>query len=523
MNSKTFRHLVSLGLVVVVVVLAIVPTVQAQSQFLFQIIPPDGPYPVGRMQYLWVDETRPEVHTIDDETDQRELLVEVWYPAAPAEDAMFGPYMEPEMADLFSVMYGLPEGSVDLIASNAFPDAPLADALEQYPVLVLSPGFSAAPRQYSVLIEEMASYGYVVFAVSHPYVTTMTVFPDGRVIELINYNRMATLWAPRDVYDAEFTDVWVPDVMFVLDQITALNADDPDGIFTGRLLADRVGLMGHSQGARTISEACFLDARCAAAVNMDGGHSVSVDLGFDKPFMQITADNGITQFINAYEYSMEGLGQDYYVIMIPDTHHNSFLDEPYWLPLFYEDLRYQTDTLVSQYALLDYRLYIRSFFDRYVLEQEVPLLDGPSEDNPEVFFLKPDAPVNPPTAGAVPRVAVTGSEANRGEIEIGTADVWTYAGQAGEVLDIMLLADNPAGQTTTEQRQELGLLDTVLVVRAPDGSLLASNDDDRLSTNSLIDGLELPTDGEYVIEVRSYDNLNAGWYTLLVDTDRVSE
>ncbi|MBN1964382.1 MAG: hypothetical protein JW910_07035, partial [Anaerolineae bacterium] len=217
--------------------------VPAQAQGATRLVPPSGPFQVGRTAYQWVDEARAEVHT-DDPDDRRALLVEVWYPAEPAINALYAPYYDAPLADLFTEMYQVPGTNLHAVRSNAFAGAPVSGAQPVYPVILFDPGFSAAPRQYTILIEELASYGYVVFALSHPYVTTLTVFPDGGLIEPLNYDRLASLWAPQDIYQSEFEQVWVPDGLFALRQIEALNADDPQGLFAGRLDLDRLGVIG---------------------------------------------------------------------------------------------------------------------------------------------------------------------------------------------------------------------------------------------------------------------------------------
>jgi hypothetical protein len=120
----------------------------------------------------------------------------------------------------------------------------------------------------------------------------------------------------------------------------------------------------------------------------------------------------------------------------------------------------------------------------------------------------------PPTATPLPaRRAHVGTI--RGEIPVGGGEVWTYLGQAGEVLAIRAGADHPVN----EQQQQIGLLDTFVIVRAPDGSQLAEADDIAVSvlTDSAIEGLTLPEDGEYEIEVRSYKDLTGGPYTLTIE------
>lgn len=514
------KKVVSIGLLVSLLVLML-PLAQAQDSREFpQMFPPTGPYAVGRTAYHWSDETREEVHTPEDPDDVRELVVEVWYPAEPEPEADLGLYLQPPLAELFNQMHdttGFP-----LIRANVVQDAPLASDEDVYPVVVFDPGFSIAPREYSMLLEEIASHGYVVFGIYHPYVSRLTVYPDGRVIEPLSADRLASIWAPQERLDGEFEHMWLPDMLFVLDQIAATNEDDPKGQFTGRLDAGHVGLVGHSQGARTVSEVCLIDARCVAAINMDGRRSAEVDLTLTKPFMVMLADDGIKPFASLFENGFEALANDFYVIMIPRSNHMSFSDTAFWAPfVFPAETMDERGLAIAQVTLFDYRLYAVAFLDQYVRGLESPLLDGPSEEHMEVFFLARREPIDPPTAGVEPQPAVLGG--NVGEIAVGEAAVWAYEGTAGEVLDLWLMADNPAGRTTAEQREENNLMDTFLVVRAPDGNLLAANDDTRFGTDSALENLELPDDGVYHIEVRTWENQTGGGYSLIIESDQAAE
>ncbi|RMF81165.1 MAG: hypothetical protein D6737_05860 [Chloroflexi bacterium] len=133
----------------------------------------------------------------------------------------------------------------------------------------------------------------------------------------------------------------------------------------------------------------------------------------------------------------------------------------------------------------------------------------------------------PPTATATP-VSVANPATlgdNRGEIAIGGGEVWFYQGSAGDVISISVIADNTATRSTTnEERLERGLLDTTVSVRDSAGNEIAFNDDNMTienSTDSLIDGLVLPEDGIYAIEVRSWENRSGGAYTLKIVTGSV--
>lgn len=519
---RFFTRLIVGWLVVASVVMVAVVPAGAQDTSGGQMVAPSGPYAVGRAVYQWVDETRGEVHTPQDDSDKRELLVEVWYPAEPAQEAVYASYLDPAMVELFADMYSIQEERWQAVRSNAVEEAPLPSGEDTFPVIIFDPGFSASPRQYTILLEELASHGYVVLAPSHPYVTTLVVFPDGRLIEPLNGSKLSRLWAPRDIYEGEFSDVWVPDTTFVVAQTALLNEDDPKDIFTGRLDLEQIGMIGHSQGARTISEVCLNEPRCAGAISLDGQRSAMVEVAYDKPYMLILADNGVDAMVQEYRFGLEAATDDYYVMMIPQTHHNSFMDDAFLVPLLMDDPE-QEGLEAAQYAVLAYRAFILSFFNHTLRGQEEPLLGGPTPETgfPDVFFLPREEPISPPTAGVEPEAAALGS--NLGVLEVGSADVWTYTGTAGEELSLMLMADRPANEASEQQREEFGLLDTVLVVRAPDGSVLAANDDSFMGTNSAVDNLALPVDGQYVIEARSWASQTAGGYTLILKSSLEGE
>jgi hypothetical protein len=95
---------------------------------------------------------------------------------------------------------------------------------------------------------------------------------------------------------------------------------------------------------------------------------------------------------------------------------------------------------------------------------------------------------------------------NLGGFDEGGANIWTYDGKAGEVLTLMVVAENPANNTNQETRIKNRLLDTVAVVYAPDNQVIAYNDDivDAVLTNSFIRYVELKTDGTYKIKVTNW-------------------
>ena len=89
----------------------------------------------------------------------------------------------------------------------------------------------------------------------------------------------------------------------------------------------------------------------------------------------------------------------------------------------------------------------------------------------------------------------------------GDVDDWVLTGEAGQTIDIAVVAD------------DLTFFDPVLEIIAPDGTLLASDDDSGGDLQPLASAIELPEDGDYIVRVRGFSGLvDFGAYQLDVST-----
>ena len=192
----------------------------------------------------------------------------------------------------------LPGFVLDTIRSRSFTNVAIASIPAPFPVLIFSPGMGFMPLLYTPTLEEVASQGYVVVALSHPYSTSATVFPDGRVIKSAAEfgSRALSQITATATNEDEFAavvnpigDVWTGDIRFTLDQLERMNAEDP--FLAGRLDLSRVGVFGHSMGGGAAVEALHDDPRFLAAINMDGSLvGDSAWEGIHRPVMLMLSD-----------------------------------------------------------------------------------------------------------------------------------------------------------------------------------------------------------------------------------------
>ncbi len=150
---------------------------------------PTGPDEVGRMEFDWVDTSRPDP---DSPSGHREIAVWLWYPASPKKGCEAAEWMQGKWGELLLPYYlskhksagtflpeveaRLKDHPISTIRTHAYPDAPILHGKKKFPVLLFEPGFGELPFFYTTLIEDLASHGYVVAGTIPTYYTHYNVF-----------------------------------------------------------------------------------------------------------------------------------------------------------------------------------------------------------------------------------------------------------------------------------------------------------------------------------------------------------
>lgn len=380
----------------------------------FSLPIPTGPFAVDMTSYFFTDPSRPEIFT-PDPNDVRQLTVDVWYPgmfpSPPLPPIAFPPepYLNPLVAQAIAPQQGLSANFYDLVAPTSGFPLVVSDAQPSYPVVLFSHGLGALPDFYTTQLRNLASHGYIVAAISHTYISAVTVFPDGQVVPF------ARNFLPSDPRQLETALVQAigetsRDASFVLDQLTNLNANDPNNLFAGKLDLSRVGIFGQSFGGITTTSAIQRDRRFQAGLSMDGLIiSPQFVRPIDRPFMLINADRTFKNtflgqalgtvdrvFRPVLFNAIQGPG---YNLRIQGTAHSNFSDRGVLFPLIalYSPDRLGlpgvfdvglTDigSLNGERAIAIVNDYTVSFFDRYLKNQlNQPLLAG-AMPFPEVQF-----------------------------------------------------------------------------------------------------------------------------------------
>jgi predicted dienelactone hydrolase len=390
----------------------------------FNLPKPSGSYAVGTKGFEWVDESRPETFT-PDPTDHRDIMVQVWYPAQEVtnEKPIRLWYDAKTVGSAFGKAIGLPPfmfDQLDLVPTHSYFDAPLSQAQEKYPVLIFSHGYLGTVHQNTVQMEELASHGYVVFSISHTYESVVTIYPNGRVInydepswkshnnpetveifnkfnkqfsEETNPEKLEALIRPMLALEEKTVDLWTQDTVFALDKIEQLNEDDAANQFASHLDLERVGVFGHSMGGAAAGEACAVDTRIKAGVNLDGPqYGKVIDQPITQPFMLMSstqmdmpsnlpnAETGKTMNDIVYDQG----NNTFYRLVVQGTKHFNYCDLSMVSPVF-KAVGFLGD--IDGYRMEEImNAYLLAFFDQHLKGIDSPLLAGPSTSFPKVEF-----------------------------------------------------------------------------------------------------------------------------------------
>lgn len=281
---------------------------------------PTGPYPVGIIDRELTDHDR-----------GRRLMVSVWYPAAQTGSPAPLTHNPDQVAMGLGKLAGLPAFPFQhlryfkLSASNG---APIRIADSPFPILVFSHGLVGLRLQNSSSLQELASWGYVVVAIEHTDAAAVTVFPNGEA-NFYNLGRFGITAADgepdRKMMDEKVFPVWVADQRFVYDTLEKWSLNDP--LLAGKIDLTRIGSLGHSFGGATALEVCRIDARCRAAVNLDGGlyGKIVTEPAVRPMLLMISAQSHHLNYaVEKWKMLMANAQAPAYWMELPNSSHLSF-------------------------------------------------------------------------------------------------------------------------------------------------------------------------------------------------------
>lgn len=249
---------------------------------------PIGSYTVGTCYF--------DTDYIGKEHYKRRLPVMVFYPAdQQGEKCLY------KTTDYFKAKI---EGkSIDIdVFTHCYDNVPLSIKEKQYPVILYSHGLRGYLMDSTVLCTDLASLGYIVFSVGHPYGAGITYYQDGTSFDgwkqIKDEQISANIWAniklllgilpirsykKRDASWMEYCKayqqlvqklipLWEEDLIEGINYIDKIANGEIASVFNNRLnIQNGIGIIGMSLGGFCAIDIGLKDSRSSYCIDLDGG------------------------------------------------------------------------------------------------------------------------------------------------------------------------------------------------------------------------------------------------------------
>lgn len=269
--------------------------------------PMTGQHPVATVNYTYIDESR--IETFTNTGENREVNVECWYPK---------------------------------------------DGGGPYPLVVFSHGAFGIKISNTSTFMELASNGYVVCSIDHPYHSLFTIDAEGNRTMVDQAFLQEVTGLNNGKYDEgtgfelhqKWMNVRIADIGFVLDTILAKTKDNSSGTVYQMIDPGKIGLMGHSLGGESSAQVARERNDISAVVNLDSnlhgeyldyvnGRYVMNDKVYPVPILNVLTDT-TEQLIAAVPDAntvvavkhVDATAPDAYEVHLPGTDHMSVTDLP---------------------------------------------------------------------------------------------------------------------------------------------------------------------------------------------------
>ena len=342
----------------------LMPVLMLSSCLNTKFLPPqDGPYGIIGTRVFQLD-------------DPRKLVVQAWYPAADIGEGKLDPLITKEEALEFVSFLPIGKQHFDnSLPTSSYVNAPIMPSTSPYPIIIFDHGYEGYAKQNMTQMEELASNGYVVFSISHPGESAVTVYPDGTIVGMDKerYQSLTASTRKERKFNAAQTNGFIDEVRNadtdrekieimqtfsalpriaklkvpinqrttdILNFMKILPEMSKEGVFAGLIDIEKVGMYGHSMGGNVTHAIASMGEwpiGLKAAANLDGpqlifpGDKVTIP---QVPFMMVystaTYIDGITvNFSGANDWVIDACQYDTWRVIFNGATHLNFTDLTY--------------------------------------------------------------------------------------------------------------------------------------------------------------------------------------------------
>jgi hypothetical protein len=351
---------------------------------------PSGPFSVGYNTMKVTDESRIDPYAPHPRA--RAVMISAFYPVARDQCKRTTPihYMPLKTATFVNSEYasfGVPNGTFERLRLQMCCKTSLIDDFQHAPIVLFSPGLGNSRLLYSAMAQSVASLGYFVVTIDHPYDGNIVEFPDGSLIFAANFTLNLTSLAYAIHTRAH-------DASFVLSQLG--NASVVSQLVHGAecgLDVHAAAMFGHSLGGAATLAAMELDSRIKGGSNLDGTFfGGEIDKGTNHPFLIFGNKIHNRTSDISWEDTWQNLKGWKLGLMLKESGHGTFSDLPLLVkvlgmrPFLPPDALDLIGTIDGARAREIIVTYVTTFIDFALFRKDSKLLQRPSANFPEIVF-----------------------------------------------------------------------------------------------------------------------------------------
>jgi hypothetical protein len=257
---------------------------------------------VGTQNLFFTDKSRKEKLTLK-WGDKRVLQVKIWYPSdvkGNNENLYLKDYSGKILWENYRI-FNDDKSFFDTLKTYqtfSYENIPVSEKQKSFPLIIFSPGYYFGLDDfYTSQMESLASNGFVVVSITHPYDQVITNTAEGKVLKIKKYrmtkaylqwkkteflhkknpdtsnakqvNRILKAYLRGMKVFRKSVNIWVRDCQFIMDTLKKINDTEPGNRWYGKIDFSKVATLGQSVGGAVAGQHCYVDDRIKAAVNLD--------------------------------------------------------------------------------------------------------------------------------------------------------------------------------------------------------------------------------------------------------------
>ena len=391
----------------------------SQKDSIYTFIPkPTGSYSIGTQKIFLADSSRNE--TLSRKVDFREIYVKIWYPISQQNNLQYCKYLNDYPDDVVSDIFSEIGVSHELIAkikenhTHSFTDIPIISNEKKYPVIIFNPGYYfGMPDFYTSILENLASNGYIVCCVNHPFDQPYVESGNGEGSRLVKkkarlgylqlfitnsfqFRKLETreqmekttkYYLRRLSRFDKITRRWVDDTHFFIDYLNKTAKSHDENSVLGKMDLNNIGTMGHSIGGAVAGQLSITNRSVKAGINIDCFQfGDMIDKPLEIPFMLLQSEYN-AKWNLGNEIIFSNSKSNFYKFTLKNATHFAFSDVA-----SYNLEKAKKESMIGKIngpqASLLVNEYILQFFNHYLLNMDSPLLQT-EINNDNINFIKP--------------------------------------------------------------------------------------------------------------------------------------